>query len=154
MELVGRSTRSWVKPRPPSPLDVFPTDRAFLSMPLRHLPDESSTAALGRIAYEKLTGRSPSPRTKEALSWAVHIGYGLAAATLFASFRERPRVLRDGIAFGAALWLFGDELAVPLLGLADKPTAYHPSRHVQSLAQHLGFGVATAAATRAMEALP
>jgi hypothetical protein len=46
--------------------------------------------------------------------------------------------------------LFGDELAAPLLGLSDKPTAYHPARHAQSLVSHLGYGVATAAATRAL----
>ena len=59
-----------------------------------------------------------------------------------------PRPLRDGALYGAALWLFGDELAVPLLGLSDKPTAYHPARHAHSLAQHLGYGFALAAATR------
>jgi uncharacterized membrane protein YagU involved in acid resistance len=58
--------------------------------------------------------------------------------------------LRDGALFGAALWLFGDEIAMPLLGLADKPTQYHPTRHLQSLAAHLGFGVATAATAQAL----
>jgi hypothetical protein len=58
-----------------------------------------------------------------------------------------------GAVFGVGLWLIGDELALPLLGLSDKPTAYHPTRHVQSLAAHLGYGVATAATTRALKTL-
>jgi len=154
MELVRRKTAAWVKPPPKNPMDVFSSDRSLLTpLGTNHLPDESATAALGRIAYEKLTGEPPSDRTKEALSWAIHIGYGLLVTALFATVRERPRVLRDGIAFGTGLWLFGDEIAVPLLGLADKPSAYSTSHHAQALAQHLGFGVATAAATRALEAL-
>ncbi len=52
-----------------------------------------------------------------------------------------------GALFGAGLWLLGDELAVPLLGLSDRPTSYPVTSHLQSLAQHLGFGVATAATT-------
>ena len=62
------------------------------------------------------------------------------------------RVVRDGLLFGSGLWLLGDELAVPLLGLGDKPTAYHPTLHLQMLLAHLGFGVATAGATQLLEA--
>ncbi len=153
MELVRRATASSVKQKPPEPMDVFPTARTMSLYGVHHRPDESATDALGRIAYEKLTGKSPSGSTKRALSWAVHIGYGLVVASLFVVLRRHPRVLRDGFLFGAGLWLFGDELAVPLLGLADKPTAYHPTRHAQSFAEHVGFGLTTAAATRALEAV-
>jgi len=52
--------------------------------------------------------------------------------------------------FGTALWLFGDEIAAPLLGLADKPTEYHVTTHVQALLQHLGYGIATVATTNAL----
>ena len=153
MELVRRGTAPWIKQKEPEPMDVFATERSMSLYGVHHQPDESATDAIGRLAYEKVTGEEPTPSTKRALSWAVHIGYGLLVTTLFMSFRRHPRVLRDGLWLGAGLWLFGDELAVPLLGLADKPTAYHPTRHAQSLAQHIGFGVTTAAATRALEAL-
>lgn len=115
-----------------------------------HHADESGTTAIGRILYETLFGRAPSAKTLNRLSWAVHITYGLSVGALFAAFRPDPRPLRDGALYGAALWLFGDELAVPLLGLSDKPTAYHPARHAHSLAQHLGYGLALAAATRVL----
>ena len=118
---------------------------------LRHRPDESATDALGRIVYEKILRRPPSRRVQQALSWAIHIGYGLALAGVVAAIgRPSRRALGTGALLGAALWLFGDELAVPLLGLADRPTAYPPARHAQSLLQHLGYGVATVAATRAL----
>jgi hypothetical protein len=84
---------------------------------------------------------------KNALSWAVHITYGVGVGAMFAALRPQPRPL-DGALYGAALWLLGDELAVPLLRLSDKPSAYHPTQHAQSFAQHLGYGIVLAAATR------
>lgn len=119
-----------------------------------HHADESATDAIGRIAYEKLFGRPPTDKMKNRLSWAVHIGYGVVVGAMFSALRPRPSVLRDGALYGAGLWLFGDELMVPLLGLSDKPTAYHPLRHAHSFAQHIGYGVALAAATRAFAGEP
>jgi len=153
MELVRRAAAPWIKQKQAEPMDVFATARSMSLVGVHHRPDESATDAIGRLAYEKVTGEEPTPATKHDLSWAVHIGYGLLVTALFMTVWRHPRVLRDGFWFGAGLWLIGDELVVPLLGLADKPTAYHPSRHAQSFAQHIGFGVTTAAATRALEAL-
>ena len=56
--------------------------------------------------------------------------------------------LAGGIAFGAALWLFNDELLVPLLGLQDGPTAAPPVQHVNRLGAHLAYGSATALTTQ------
>lgn len=153
MELVRRKTAPLVQERAPRPTDVFASALSISPWGPQHLDGESPTAAIGRIGFERLLGRTPSDRTKEALSWAVHIAYGLSVAALFAAVRKRPRIVRDGFWFGAALWLFGDELAVPLLGLADKPSAYHPTFHAQAFAQHIAFGIATAAATRGLEEL-
>jgi hypothetical protein len=153
MELAGRLLRPLVKARAPRPTDVFLTERSISPLGPRHERGEDATAALARHAYQKLAGRTPPAATKRRLSWAVHIGYGLLVAALYVAARGgRPRhPVRDGLVFGAGLWLVGDELAVPLLGLADKPTAYHPTQHLQALARHLGFGVATAEATRFLE---
>lgn len=120
----------------------------------QHEADETATDALARIAYQKLVGHRPSRAVQNKLSWAVHIGYGLTAAALYGAIRHghARSALRDGLAFGAGLWLVGDELAVPLLGLADKPTAYHPTVHLQALVAHLGYGVATAGTTRLLAA--
>ncbi|MBX3158574.1 MAG: hypothetical protein KF773_21570 [Deltaproteobacteria bacterium] len=152
MEVIRRATAPLVKDRAPSPYDVLPTERSMSPFGLHHEPGESATTAIGRIAYQQLLGRPPSERMSALLSWGVHLGYGLVAAAAFGALRgaRAHHVVRDGLAFGSGLWLLGDELTVPLLGLADKPTAYHPTRHLQSLAQHLGFGVATAATARAL----
>jgi uncharacterized membrane protein YagU involved in acid resistance len=153
MEAVRRATAPLISERAPKPTDVFLSERSISPFGPQHRPDEGATDALGRIAYERVTGYEPSPEMKRALSWAVHIAYGLAVAAVYGAVRRghTRRLLRDGALFGLGLWLFGDELASPLLGLSDKPTAYSPTRHLQSLAQHLGFGVTTAATTRALE---
>lgn len=153
MELARRLTRPLVRARAPRPTDVFLSERSMSPLGPRHLPGEDATAALARHAYQRIAGRPPALPTKRRLSWAVHIGYGLLVAAIYGAVRGgRPRdVLRDGIALGSGLWLLGDELAVPLLGLTDKPTTYHPTQHLQSLALHLGFGVATAGTARYLE---
>lgn len=153
MEAVRRATAPLVKKRARKPTDVFVTERSMSQVGVHHEEGESATAAIGRMGYEKLVGEEPSKDTKSDLSWAVHIAYGVLVASAYGLLRGRAHghALRDGLIFGTGLWLFGDELAVPLLGLADKPTAYDPTQHLQSFAQHLGFGVATAATTRALE---
>jgi hypothetical protein len=156
MELVKRVTAPLVKARAPRPTDEELTARTSRSAVGRHHgPEESATEALGRMFYENLVGRAPSPGAQHKLSWAVHIGYGLLVASLYGAVRggrDRgvARCVISGALFGAGLWLIGDELVVPLVGLSDKPATYPVTSHLQSLAQHLGFGVATAAATGAL----
>lgn len=152
MSAAQRLVQPLVKKRAPRPTDVFATERTISPLGSHHRPGESATDALGRLGYQNVVGEEPSDRQQRALSWGVHIGYGLLVAGLFGVVEARarhtlPRALGAGALFGAGLWLFGDELAAPLLGLQDKPTEYHPTQHLQSLVAHLGFGVATAATT-------
>ena len=156
MQLVHRVARPLVKPRPKKATDVFASERTMSPLGSHHLPDEGATDAIARLAYTKLADREPTPRAKQILSWGVHVGYGLTVAALYGVVRgrrgrRRRHPVRDGLLFGAALWLFGDELAVPLLGLADKPTAYSATSHAETLAAHLGYGLATTTAARLVE---
>jgi hypothetical protein len=156
MQLAHWVTRPLVRQRTPRPTDVFATERAMSPLGLQHLPDERATTALARLAYQRVAHRPPPERLKPVLSWGVHIGYGLLVAALYGALRapghqrrSTPRAAAvSGAVFGLGLWLLGDELAVPLLGLADKPTAYHPSQHAQSLVEHLAYGVAAATTAR------
>lgn len=155
MEVIKRITAPLAKKGDPRPHDRPMSQRTMSPLGPQHTPEEGATDAVGRIGYEKATGREPSRATKSKLSWGVHIGYGLLVAALYGAARgERSRsllhTLGEGAAYGAGLWLLGDELAVPLLGLSDRPTSYPAARHAQSLAMHLGFGIATAATTRAL----
>ena len=117
---------------------------------------EPATVAIGRIAYERLRGEAPSRERGAQLGKAVHWGYGLAVGALFGLLERRVpdddlSDLSVGLGYGAALWLLGDELAVPMLGLAKGPTAHAPRVHAQALGAHLVYGLATGAAMRALE---
>jgi len=114
---------------------------------------EPSTQAVGRLAYRALKGEDPPESTHRRLGTAVHWGYGMAVGALFGLLRPEPEddgVLGDGLGYGTALWLFGDELAVPLLGLAKGPTAVPARTHAEALGAHLAYGLATASATKAL----
>jgi uncharacterized membrane protein YagU involved in acid resistance len=65
-----------------------------------------------------------------------------------------PEVTRGlGTAFGSALFAFADELAVPLLGLAKRPTEYPLSSHASALAAHLVYGLTAESVRRTSMAL-
>lgn len=112
-----------------------------------HRPSESSTAAIGRMLYHWATDEDPDKATKTTLSYLVHWGYGIAQGGAYATIRgpvEGVDAL-GGAAFGAGLWLVGDELVVPMLGLQEGPTASPMSSHMNRLAMHLVYGLTTAA---------
>jgi uncharacterized membrane protein YagU involved in acid resistance len=44
--------------------------------------------------------------------------------------------------YGMALWLFGDEVAVPALGLGPPPTRIAARNHADYLGGHLVYGIA------------
>ena len=49
----------------------------------------------------------------------------------------------SGTAFGAAAWLAGDEIGVPVLGIANGPEYHSFAGHANALAGHAVFGAAT-----------
>lgn len=123
-----------------------------------HRQQESSTAALGRQVYQWLANEEPGKETKQALSYGVHWGYGIAQGGVYGAWQGNAdnslgEDVAKGIAFGTALWLFGDEGVVPMLGLQKGPTASPLSTHAERLAMHLVYGAATAAATHGLKEL-
>ena len=118
-----------------------------------HQQGESSTAAVGRIADEAATGKEPKKETKETLSNVVHWGYGTLIGGVYGAARgaaaPAPDVL-GGLTYGAGVWLFGSELAVPLLGLAPGPTTQPLSSHAYALGAHFVYGLTTAAVTQVL----
>lgn len=113
--------------------------------------EESSTAALGRMLYQRATGKEPeSEETKTLLSYLVHWGYGILQGGIYGALTSSEDGSLDifgGPAYAAGLWLFGDELVVPVLGLQSGPTAVAPVQHANRLGAHLAYGLATGVAT-------
>ena len=76
---------------------------------------------------------------------AVHYGFGtLVGATYGALAAKAPAVSSGrGTAYGGAVWLIGDEVAVPSFGLSQPPDESPLSSHVNALAAHLVYGFVT-----------
>jgi hypothetical protein len=142
------------KERAPQPV-LEPLREVSIAGPA-YREDESSTAALGRLIYARLTGREP--RSKEGasiLSYLVHWVYGMLQGGVYGALSGRgPGLdLRGGALFGANLWLFGDEVLVPLLGLQSGPAEASTAQHLNRLGAHLFYGAGTAAVTQLLKRL-
>lgn len=158
-----RLYRQWIAPQVRKAQSEQADEAEAVSQPLddisiagqQHKQDESSTAALGRILYQWAADDEPAKETKSTLSYLVHWAYGMSQGGVYGYLRagaDGPD-LRGGLLFGAALWFFGDEMMVPLLGLQKGPTAANGPQHFNRLGMHLAYGIGTAAATQALNRL-
>lgn len=120
-----------------------------------HKEGESSTAALARLGYEAIEHKEPPQTQKDQLSQLVHWTYGAAQGAIYDAVARRlpgPKWAK-GLTYGGAMWLLGDELAVPALGLAEGPRKYPARQHVHRLGSHLAYGLAAAFTTSALHRL-
>jgi hypothetical protein len=142
--LHGSDPRALTTGEGPHPLD----DISLIGT--HHEAEESSTAAIGRIAYTQIAGKPPkTEETKTLLSYLVHYGYGAFQGGLYgaATGGRGARDITDGLAYGSALWLFGDELLVSLLGIAAGPGSAPPTQHAHRWAAHVVYGLTTSSVT-------
>lgn len=114
--------------------------------------DEAATEAVARIGYQAAAGHDPDERLKQRLGHAVHYGYGVLLGGVYGAMREDAEApdLLGGLGYGTAAWVLGDEITVPLLGLAEGPTSHGWKTHATALGAHLAYGAATAGATHAL----
>lgn len=121
-----------------------------------HGDDESTTAAMGRIAYTQLAGKPPeADETKSTLSYLVHYGYGATQGGIYGALTDgnEPPVIAGGAGFGTALWVGGDELTGSALGLAAGPGAFPLSQHLHRWGAHLTYGIAVAVVVKLLRGL-
>ena len=121
-----------------------------------HKEGESTTAAMGRILFQLVTGREPrSKETINTLSYLVHWAFSMAASGVYGAIRGRARIpdVMGGLALGIGLWLFGDEMVMPLSGLSKGPTAYPAELHAHALGAHVAYGLTTSATTQVLQQL-
>ena len=156
MGLARRLTRPVVRQRK-DPRLVFSSERSMSVVGGLHAErGEPASQALARITYRAIARRPASQVDVRRLGRAIHWTAGLLMAGTYGALRtsSRPRAdIATGAVLGVGLWVLSDELVLPLLGLADKPTAAHPTQHLQGLAARLGYGVATASTTQALRTL-
>lgn len=80
-----------------------------------------------------------------ALAGGIGAVYGALAS------RWKALTIGGGTVLGVASWILGDELASPVLGLAEAPQRYPLSTHTYGLASNLEYGMTTELVRRALD---
>ena len=109
-----------------------------------------SAAAVGH-----LFGVDLSERALPLTGMAIHFTFGTLVGGLYGWLAEVwPTVtLAGGTAFGTALWLGADELAVPALGLTNPPARNPPPMHAAAWSVHLVYGAVLEGVRRTLSGL-
>jgi len=89
------------------------------------------------IAHRHLTKAQ-----KQKAGPIVHYAYGALIGGLYGALSQLNTSITSGrgTAYASAVWLGGDEIGVPALGLAGSPAEYPISVHLNALASHLVYG--------------
>jgi uncharacterized membrane protein YagU involved in acid resistance len=117
-------------------------------------PDDDATVKTAAAISEQVAHHELTDTEKKVAGPAVHYAFGSTMGAVYGAMAERvPAASKGwGLPFGTALWLGADEIAVPVLGLAGKPTDNPPSTHAYALASHLVYGLTADAVRRAVRA--
>lgn len=115
--------------------------------------DDATMKTADRLA-QTFAHRSLTKEEKKKAGPVVHYVYGAIIGGCYGALTELSPSFSAGIGTGyaTAIWLLGDEVAVPALGLSKSPTEYPVGVHAKSLASHLVYGVTTDAVRRAIRA--
>ena len=114
--------------------------------------DEPATETTARRIAERFGRRQLTAKQKKHAGNLVHFLFGAGWGGVLALVSPRPR-LRDGLLFGAIVWMVSDNGLLPLLRIAGTPDRYAPGVHAKALLAHLVYGAGTAWAVRRGTAL-
>ena len=103
---------------------------------------ENATVRAAEAISSGVLRRELPEDEKEAAGTAVHYGFGTLVGGAYGAMAEVAPVVTAGrgFPFGAAVWLGADEIAVPALGLSQKPGEIPARKHAGFLAMHLVYG--------------
>jgi hypothetical protein len=112
------------------------------------LPQKDATVkAAERLA--RLTGAGRIKRERRHMAGlAVHYAFGACVGAAYGLAIGKRTGTMSGLVFGGAVWLFAEELALPLTGLTERPGKYRVTDHLNALAAHLVFGSTTELVSR------
>ena len=113
---------------------------------------ENATVKAAAAVSKAVFHHELEPEERQPAGNAIHYAFGAVAGALYGSAAEDWDAIRAGAgtAFGGALWLTSDEIAVPLLKLSKAPQEYPLHVHAMALAAHLVYGVSTELARRVL----
>ena len=117
--------------------------------------DGPATAVLAQRISLAVLGRTLTHDEMQTAEPLVHYGFGMLAGGLYGLLAELTPVTTKGAgcAYGTAVWLGGDEIAVPRLELSKTPDKYPLSVHAEALASHVAYGVTLEGVRRGVRAM-
>ena len=103
--------------------------------------EEGSTEIVARKAAEA-TGHQLTPDAKKQGGQVVHYTFGTLMGIAYGLGAEFLPIVSAGFgsAFGTALFLGADELAIPAFQLAPPPAEVAPKDHIEHWAAHVVYG--------------
>jgi hypothetical protein len=107
--------------------------------------EHDATVATAQAISRKVFHHELSDGQKQIAGPAVHYAYGSLIGAMYGGLAEWFPIFGAGfgIPFGFLMWLLGDEIAVPALGLGKGPTETPPDIHADALAAHFLYGFTT-----------
>jgi uncharacterized membrane protein YagU involved in acid resistance len=113
--------------------------------------NESAAQAIAHATIERRL-------TREELRYgaaAVHYAFGGVMGALYGGLSEVSPTVRTfgGAGWGTAVWIGGDKVAVPLLGLSNPDEPLPLEANAQALAAHIVYGMTVEAVRRGVRAL-
>ena len=118
--------------------------------------DEPITVKAAERVTERVFHAELPDEIKPVAGEAVHYAMGTLSGAIYGAIAEVLPIARagNGLVFGALLWWIADNMAVPAIGLAKKPSAYPPSTHAYALSSHLVYGFVTESVRRVLRLVP
>ncbi|MCA1593360.1 MAG: DUF1440 domain-containing protein [Acidobacteria bacterium] len=104
--------------------------------------NEYPPEVLAEKISETVAGVELSKEQKQKYGNYVHWSYGIMWGGLYGALRGRVLLVdvADGVGFGTGLWLIGDEVMMPLMGLSPPSTEFPWQNHARSFANHAAYG--------------
>ena len=103
---------------------------------------DNATVKTAEMISQKVFHRDLTPVEKRLAGPVVHYAYGSLVGGIYGGLAELMPIVAAGVGmpFGFALWLLGDEIAVPALGLGKSPLETPGEVHADALAAHFMYG--------------
>jgi putative membrane protein len=121
-----------------------------------HAFEEGSNATVkaAEAVAKPVIGRGLKQKEKKVAGPAVHFAFSTAMGALYGALTEAVPLANAGFgtAFGTALFIGADEIALPVLGLGSPPQETPLSKHAYALVSHWVWGAATEAGRRGIMA--
>ncbi len=140
--LCGGVIAAWVMGKSQTQLKKI-SDRSTLRNRPRKTADEvPATVLVAQTAYKGLMHRTLSPQKSEFAGMLVHYLFGGSLGAVFATLLhlQKRNSLVFGVLYGLGVWIFADNIMVPLFGFAKSPLRYPLKTHTYALISHLVYG--------------